>query len=122
VTINGRTVTLLVQVIDTITDLTVSAPPIVGSIGDNTLAPGGRDYLDLSGVLDRRTDFAGDTAFAALAQGYIVLKQAGTAGEPGYGTRVLVDANGAAEPGGEMAVAFLENVSAPSLSGFNFIV
>lgn len=80
------------------------------------------DQLDLSGVLDKQTHFAGSTAAEALTQGYIVLRQFGAAGHSGYGTKVFVDANGAGKAGGEMQVAFLEDVYTPDLTQYNFIV
>jgi Ca2+-binding RTX toxin-like protein len=81
----------------------------------------GRDKLDLSAVLDKYAEFSGSAA-EALGKGFIVLDQVGKAGEPGYGTAVFVDANGAGAAGGEMAVAFLENVFAGYLNEYNFIV
>jgi Ca2+-binding RTX toxin-like protein len=82
----------------------------------------GRDKLDLSVVLAKHTEFDGGSAGDARAKGYVVLEQVGKAGEPGYGTRVYIDADGAGQSSGAQAVAFLEGVFTPYLNEYSFIV
>jgi len=48
----------------------------------------------LSGLFDAKTNFAGATAYDAIAQGYLYFMQHGTEGQPDCGTTVCIDRNG----------------------------
>jgi Ca2+-binding RTX toxin-like protein len=93
------------------------------TIKDFTAADG--DILDVAEVLDVHTTFVGPTASDAISQGYIYWREHGTVGQPGFGTTIYIDPNGAAANVGRtlpFALAELENVPASQLTAAQFDV
>jgi hypothetical protein len=83
------------------------------------------DILDVADVLDISTTFAGATATDAINQGYLTWVQHGTVGQPGFGTMLYIDPNGAAANTGQnlpFALAWLEGTPANQLTAAQFDV
>jgi Ca2+-binding RTX toxin-like protein len=89
-------------------------------------APGAaQDVLDIDDLLDGKTSFSGATAAQAIAQGYLYWVQTGAPGQPGFGTTIYIDRNGAAadsfsQP--DLAIAHLDGVAANQLGSAHFSV
>ena len=83
------------------------------------------DILDVAGVLDVYTSFAGTSATDAINQGYLYWVQHGTVGQPGFGTTLYIDPNGTAANIGRslpFALAFLEGTPSSDLTAAQFDV
>ncbi len=120
-TINGQVGSLKVSVFDRITDFDTAGTD--------------HDFIDVSALLDNETSFSlpnftGSAAVAAsraINDGYIYFVQHGTAGEPGFGTKVMIDVNGTVNGGSHstlanVAIADLDGVAANQLNPSQFIV
>lgn len=80
------------------------------------------DWIDLSVLFDKYTNFTGSTANQAWAQGYLLLEQHGTPGQSDFGTTVRIDRNGFAPDAyyqGDITVANLQGVAANSFDAIN---
>jgi Ca2+-binding RTX toxin-like protein len=88
--------------------------PVYDTIIEFAVASTAHDLIDLSAVLDRQTNFpsTGQITDASLAigLGYIYFVQHGTPGEAGFGTKILVDADGGAR-GADFVVADLQGIA-----------
>jgi Ca2+-binding RTX toxin-like protein len=99
---------------------------LVDTIEDFSAAEG--DRIDLSSLIDGKTNFAGTTAAQAVAQGYIYWEQHGASNDPNVYTTVYVDRNGGWHSlldravSNEFAIAHLEGVTASQLNASLFIV
>jgi len=80
------------------------------------------DWIDLSALFDKYTNFTGSTANQAWAQGYLVLEQHGTPGTDGFGTYLKIDRNGFAPDAyyqGDITAVNLQGVAANSFDAIN---
>ncbi len=117
-TINGQVGSLKVSVFDRITDFDTSGAD--------------RDFIDVSSLLANESSFsylgyAPTAAFQALYEGYIYFVQHGAAGEPGFGTTVMIDFNGTVNGGShstlaDVAIADLDGVAKDQLDWFNTFI